>query len=235
MDRDRESDRPRLSLLVRNLSFHSSPEEVREAFAEFGPIRDVYLPLDYHTGEPRGFGFVEFESSQDAYDAMHQLHNTVLSGSTIHVTIAKKGRSDPLQMRRRELRGDFNRASRKQTGPRGRWNLSRSPPYRSRHSAEGRHHNNSDGSISSRRPCRSWSRDRSRRESSRSSSRRRRSPSFRRDRRCASRSRSSSWDQSRRRCECNVSSCFPPGFLGLHFFDLHQIHTEVMQPCRASE
>ncbi|KEP66955.1 UNVERIFIED_CONTAM: RNA recognition motif-containing protein [Hammondia hammondi] len=100
MDPEHDRGRQRLSLLVRNLSFRSSPDEVRAAFEEFGPIRDVYLPLDYHTGEPRGFGFVEFESSKDAYDAMHQLHNTLLNGSTIHVTIAKKGRSDPMQMLR---------------------------------------------------------------------------------------------------------------------------------------
>lgn len=73
-------------------------QDVRKAFGAFGPIRDVYLPLDYHTGEPRGFGFVEFESSQDACEAMSYMHNTELKGSTIQVTIAKKGRSDPRQM-----------------------------------------------------------------------------------------------------------------------------------------
>ncbi|EPR64460.1 RNA recognition motif-containing protein [Toxoplasma gondii TgCatPRC2] len=197
MDAEHDRGRQRLSLLVRNLSFRSSPDEVRAAFEEFGPIRDVYLPLDYHTGEPRGFGFVEFESSKDAYDAMHQLHNTLLNGSTIHVTIAKKGRSDPMQMRRRELRGDIDRDGRRRGNPRRQWDSSRSPPYSTRCPSSGGHRQKGDRNAVSRRGRRSWSRPRSRRDSSRSrSSRRCRTPPHRQSGRSLSPSRSRSCEQS---------------------------------------
>lgn len=29
-------------------------------FTQHGPVRDVYLPLDYYTREPRGFAYVEY-------------------------------------------------------------------------------------------------------------------------------------------------------------------------------
>lgn len=29
-------------------------------FAQYGPVRDVYLPLDYRNREPRGFAYVEY-------------------------------------------------------------------------------------------------------------------------------------------------------------------------------
>ena len=43
-----------------------SVEEVKEAFAKFGPVRDVYIPKDMNTREPRGFAFIEFEDEADA-------------------------------------------------------------------------------------------------------------------------------------------------------------------------
>ena len=50
-DRDRgEQQRSGVSLLVRNLSFDSSPHDIRRAFEKFGEVRDVYIPKDYHSG-----------------------------------------------------------------------------------------------------------------------------------------------------------------------------------------
>ena len=31
-----------------------------------GKVRDVYMPLDYNSGKPRGFCFVEFLDEEDA-------------------------------------------------------------------------------------------------------------------------------------------------------------------------
>jgi RNA recognition motif-containing protein len=33
---------------------------------KYGNVRDVYIPTDYHTRQPRGFAFVEFTDSRDA-------------------------------------------------------------------------------------------------------------------------------------------------------------------------
>jgi len=40
-----------LSLLVRNLPYSASVDNLREDFSRYGEIRDVYIPRDYHTGQ----------------------------------------------------------------------------------------------------------------------------------------------------------------------------------------
>ena len=42
------------------MNFASSPGRLREVFREFGELKDVYVPLDFKSGHPRGFGFVEY-------------------------------------------------------------------------------------------------------------------------------------------------------------------------------
>ncbi|TFJ82320.1 hypothetical protein NSK_006439 [Nannochloropsis salina CCMP1776] len=48
--RDRDYDRPRrISLLVRNLGFDTRQEDVRRLFDKYGEVKDVYIPMNYHT------------------------------------------------------------------------------------------------------------------------------------------------------------------------------------------
>ncbi|KAH7647958.1 splicing factor RRM domain containing SC35-like splicing factor [Cryptosporidium bovis] len=88
------------SLLVRNLRFETSPGRVRHHFEKYGPVRDVYLPLDYYSKRPRGFGFVEYMDPRDAQDAVGKLDGSLLDGSTIRVVIAHDRRKSPETMRR---------------------------------------------------------------------------------------------------------------------------------------
>lgn len=37
-----------------------SPEELRSIFGKYGPISDVYIPLDYYNRRPRGFAYVQY-------------------------------------------------------------------------------------------------------------------------------------------------------------------------------
>lgn len=53
------------SVLVKNLKFETSPSRVRKIFERHGPVRDVYIPLDYFSRRPRGFAFVEFFSGEE--------------------------------------------------------------------------------------------------------------------------------------------------------------------------
>ncbi|GKA03007.1 serine/arginine-rich SC35-like splicing factor SCL30A, partial [Tanacetum coccineum] len=49
------------------------PEDLRRPFGQFGPLKDIYLPRDYYSGEPRGFGFVQFLGTADAAEAKYQM------------------------------------------------------------------------------------------------------------------------------------------------------------------
>ncbi|KAH9617600.1 hypothetical protein KSS87_011110 [Heliosperma pusillum] len=90
------------SLLVRNLRLDCRPEDLRRPFSEFGPLKDIYLPRDYYTGEPRGFGFVQFVDPADAADAKYQMDRQVFQGRELTVVFAEENRKKPLEMRSRE-------------------------------------------------------------------------------------------------------------------------------------
>ena len=103
------------SVLVRHLNYKTSVDELRKVFAEFGEVVDVYLPLDYHTRRPRGFGFVQFSNADDASAARRAVDQTEIDGSKVEVVIAQQNRKSPGTMRkfgRRDDRYDDRRGGR---------------------------------------------------------------------------------------------------------------------------
>ncbi|KAJ8573800.1 hypothetical protein K7X08_010311 [Anisodus acutangulus] len=97
---DRGSPGQPSGLLVRNISLSARPEDIRVPFERFGPIKDVYLPKNYNTGEPRGFGFVKFRYAEDAAEAKAHLNCTVIGGREIRIVFAEENRKTPQEMRR---------------------------------------------------------------------------------------------------------------------------------------
>lgn len=43
-----------------NLCLCSRSEDIRREFGRYGPIVDVYVPLDFYTRRPRGFAYVQY-------------------------------------------------------------------------------------------------------------------------------------------------------------------------------
>ncbi|KAJ8770121.1 hypothetical protein K2173_011216 [Erythroxylum novogranatense] len=112
------------SLLVRNLRRDCRPEDLRRLFEQFGALKDVYLPKDYYTGEPRGFGFVQYSDPHDAAEAKYHMDGRVLLGRELTVVFAEENRKKPADMRARErVRG---RARDRRSSPA---RYSRSPHY----------------------------------------------------------------------------------------------------------
>jgi nucleolin len=80
----RNSPRDRGSkLYVGNLNFGTTAEELQSAFAEYGEVKDVYLPSDYD-GNPRGFAFVQMEE-ENALKAIEGLNGVELGGRALNV------------------------------------------------------------------------------------------------------------------------------------------------------
>ncbi|KAL6532282.1 hypothetical protein OROGR_014252 [Orobanche gracilis] len=100
-DRRRERRSPGPSgLLVRNISLSARPDDLRVPFERFGPIKDIYLPKNYYTREPRGFGFVKFRNPEDAAEAKRRLDCTLIGGREIKIVFAEENRKTPQEMRR---------------------------------------------------------------------------------------------------------------------------------------
>ncbi|KAF4696359.1 hypothetical protein FOZ60_000810 [Perkinsus olseni] len=83
------------SLLVRNLPDDLNPMRLRDAFERFGYVRDVYIPLDYYSKRPRGFGFVEFDDPRDADEARDSMDGQRLGSNYVGVTCYVIGPFEP--------------------------------------------------------------------------------------------------------------------------------------------
>jgi len=57
-------------------------------FIPFGDIRDVHIPVDFHTQKARGFAYIEFEEVHDAENAQKNLQDLVIQGKRISVQFA---------------------------------------------------------------------------------------------------------------------------------------------------
>nr|CAB3503431.1 unnamed protein product [Digitaria exilis] len=90
------------SLLVRNLRRDCRPDDLRRPFGKFGRVKDVYLPRDYYTGDPRGFGFIQYFDPDDAADAKYHMDGQMFLGREITVVFAEENRKKPSEMRSRE-------------------------------------------------------------------------------------------------------------------------------------
>ncbi|KAJ6771063.1 SERINE/ARGININE RICH SPLICING FACTOR [Salix koriyanagi] len=95
--RDRRSSAPS-GLLIRNLSLDARPEDLRGPFEKFGPLKDIYLPRNYHTREPRGFGFVKYRYGEDAAEAKRQMNHKSIGGREISIVFAEENRKTPQEM-----------------------------------------------------------------------------------------------------------------------------------------
>ena len=77
-------------LFVGGLPFATTDDELNAAFADFGTVASAKVITDRETGRSRGFGFVEFESDDEAQAAVAGLDNKELGGRTIHVSVARE-------------------------------------------------------------------------------------------------------------------------------------------------
>lgn len=77
-------------VFVGNLAFATTREEIQSLFSEAGEIRDVVLPSDRHTGRPRGFAFVEYETEEEAQRAIDRFDGYELGGRALRVNAAQE-------------------------------------------------------------------------------------------------------------------------------------------------
>ena len=82
-------------LYVGNLPYSVSENDLRRLFSQAGTVESVALPLDRETGRPRGFGFVQMASDEDADNAINMFNGYNLEGRQLRVNVAQE----------REMRG----------------------------------------------------------------------------------------------------------------------------------
>ena len=82
-------------LYVGNLSFSTSADDLRDAFAEYGSVTSAQVVSDRETGRSRGFGFVEMADGADA--AVAAMNGAQFQGRTLTVNEARPREERPRQ------------------------------------------------------------------------------------------------------------------------------------------
>ena len=77
-----------MNIYVGNLPKTTTEEAVRKVFEEYGEVAEVKLIKNKHTGELRGFGFIEMAAKSDAQKAIQEVDGTELEGNTLIVNEA---------------------------------------------------------------------------------------------------------------------------------------------------
>ncbi|KAI9106955.1 hypothetical protein K1719_022483 [Acacia pycnantha] len=79
------------SLLVLNITFRTTADDLYPLFDKYGKVVDVFIPRDRRTGESRGFAFVRYKYADEAQKAVDKLDGRVVDGREIMVQFAKYG------------------------------------------------------------------------------------------------------------------------------------------------
>jgi cold-inducible RNA-binding protein len=77
-------------LYVGNLSYETSEASLRTVFEPHGSVSSVNLITDRDSGRPKGFGFVEMGTAEEAQTAKTALDGSQLDGRAIKVDTAKE-------------------------------------------------------------------------------------------------------------------------------------------------
>nr|ACG45937.1 splicing factor, arginine/serine-rich 2 [Zea mays] len=84
-------NRESFSLLVLNVSFRTTADDLFPLFDRYGKVLDIYIPRDHRTGDPRGFAFVRYNYEDEAQDAIDGLDGMRFDGRALMVQFAKYG------------------------------------------------------------------------------------------------------------------------------------------------
>ena len=76
------------TVFLRNLSFDTTVETLRQYFEKYGKIKNCFLNYDRDFERPKGTGFVQFETAQSALDACAESDLIEIDSRKIAVNMA---------------------------------------------------------------------------------------------------------------------------------------------------
>jgi len=90
--REPREHQPGFQIIVLNLPWSISWQDLKDSFTEFGSVTRADIPRD-DRGRSKGFGFVTFEKEKDANDAIAKMNGTEFEGREIRVEHKKERRN----------------------------------------------------------------------------------------------------------------------------------------------
>ena len=93
-----------MNIFVGNLTKDVTDLEFQELFAEYGEVKSAKLIRDMYSGDPKGFGFIEFAKKSDGIKAIQELDGKEFKGQNLKVNEAR-----PREDKNRRRGGGSNR------------------------------------------------------------------------------------------------------------------------------
>ncbi|KAK4419102.1 Organelle RRM domain-containing protein 2, mitochondrial [Sesamum alatum] len=90
-------------LFVSGLSRNTSDENLYKAFAPFGRLLEAKVIIDRGSGRSKGFGFVTYETVEEAEKAREGMNAKFLDGWVIFVDPARPREAQPRQPPRQDM------------------------------------------------------------------------------------------------------------------------------------
>lgn len=95
-------------LFVGGLPFSTTNDDLQNMFAAHGTVTSANVITDRDTGRSKGFGFVEYESAEEAQAAIKALDGSEQGGRTIVVNEARPREERPSNGGYRSNGGGYN-------------------------------------------------------------------------------------------------------------------------------
>jgi RNA recognition motif-containing protein len=75
-----------MNIYVSNLSAETTGDELKQAFAVFGAVKQVVIVYDEHSGlhEAGRYGYVEMFTKSEGATAISHLNGTLIGGRVVH-------------------------------------------------------------------------------------------------------------------------------------------------------
>jgi len=74
-------------IFVGGIAFQATNEVLKAKFAEVGEVVSARIVVDKETGKPKGFGFIEYSSAQDAVKALRTLQGAEICGRAVRLDL----------------------------------------------------------------------------------------------------------------------------------------------------
>jgi RNA recognition motif-containing protein len=93
-----------INLFVGNLARNVRKNDLQATFSKFGTVKSVKIIRDRHSGNPKGFGFVEMVDATSANKAIKNLNGYELNGRELNVNEARSREATPRNKDNRQRR-----------------------------------------------------------------------------------------------------------------------------------
>ena len=75
-------------VFVTGVNEEAQEEDLKDKFAEYGPLKNIELPLDRRTGFVKGYALIEYEKMEQAQKAIDSLNGDDFRGQALGVAWA---------------------------------------------------------------------------------------------------------------------------------------------------